>query len=753
MGSAFTGQAAAASADLAACEREPIHIPGSIQPYGMLLVLRPGSLELLQASANAAPLLGGDVAAALGRPLGEVLGGAGGDLLDELRSLPADGGHYLRLLTVVDAEGSRTVHAIAHQADGAVILELEERAGRRSGSFDDVYPLVRAFVEELHQCASLEALCTLAAREVRRMTGFDRVLVYQFDEDWNGMVIAEDRNEVLPSYHDLRFPASDIPAQARDLYRRNRLRLIADVDYRPVPLVPRDNPLSGRPLDLSLAVLRSVSPIHLEYMRNMGTGSSMSISLICNGRLWGLISCHSRAPRRVAFHVRTAGDHLAQLLALQIQARERAQNAELRMTLRAIQVQLLADMAEEERFLDGLVRDPGKLLGLVGATGAAVVFAGTCVRVGNTPSEAQIEALVAWLAERGERDVFHTECLSLLHEGAAAYPEVASGMLAAAISQIHPGYVLWFRPEVVHTVKWGGDPRKLEVADAAGRIHPRRSFELWRETVRLRSRPWAAEVVDAAGELRAAIVGIVLRKAEELAALSGELERSNKELEAFSYSVSHDLRAPFRHIVGYAELLREREGATLSPRGRHYVDSIIEAALSAGTLVDNLLSFSQMGRAALNIRLVDMDQLAVEARRRIEPDAEGRAIEWRVQPLGSVEADPAMLRLVLQNLFANAVKFTRGRERAVIEVGVEEREGERVFHVRDNGVGFDMAYVGKLFGVFQRLHRMDDFEGTGIGLANVKRIVERHGGRTWAQGAENKGATFYFALPLRAPRE
>jgi len=300
----------------------------------------------------------------------------------------------------------------------------------------------------------------------------------------------------------------------------------------------------------------------------------------------------------------------------------------------------------------------------------------------------------------------------------------------------------------VQTVSWGGDPNKPAwEGSAPERLHPRKSFEIWKETVRGRSLPWQATEVETVKELRNAIVGIVLRRAEELAALSEELQRSNKELEAFSYSVSHDLRAPFRHIVGYSELLKKSEGDRISERGRRYVETIIESALTAGALVDSLLNFSQMGRTALRPIGIDMNALVEEVRQRLAADGPDRRIEWRVARLAPVTADPIMLRLVVENLLSNALKYTRGRETARIEVGCRTEGGDLVYWVRDNGVGFDMAYVSKLFGVFQRLHRMEDFEGTGIGLANVRRIVERHGGRTWAEGALNEGAAFFFSLP------
>ncbi len=227
---------------------------------------------------------------------------------------------------------------------------------------------------------------------------------------------------------------------------------------------------------------------------------------------------------------------------------------------------------------------------------------------------------------------------------------------------------------------------------------------------------------------------------------TAQLQEINRELEAFSYSVSHDLRAPFRHIAGFSELLQKRLSVT-DDVARHYVQTIAESARYAGTLVDNLLAFSRMGRSEVRQRRIGMDGLLEEVLRDLAPEMAGRNIEWKISALGEVKADAVMLRLALQNLVANALKYTRKRSRAVIEIGAERGENENVYFVRDNGVGFDMRYVDKLFGVFQRLHRMEDFEGTGIGLASVRRIVQRHGGRTWAVGEPDVGATFYFSLP------
>jgi PAS domain S-box-containing protein len=234
---------------------------------------------------------------------------------------------------------------------------------------------------------------------------------------------------------------------------------------------------------------------------------------------------------------------------------------------------------------------------------------------------------------------------------------------------------------------------------------------------------------------------------QRVAERTAQLEVTNKELEAFAYSVSHDLRAPLRHIDGFIELLKKGIATNLDEEGRHYMKAISDSAKRMGALIDDLLSFSRMGRNEMSKMQVDIEKLVQEVIREFNPEAEGRNINWQISALPTVTGDKAMLRIVFVNLISNALKFTRKRGPAEIEIGfTKDKETGTVIFVRDNGVGFDQNYASKLFGVFQRLHRADEFEGTGIGLANVRRIIARHGGRTWAEGEIEKGATFYFSI-------
>jgi light-regulated signal transduction histidine kinase (bacteriophytochrome) len=241
----------------------------------------------------------------------------------------------------------------------------------------------------------------------------------------------------------------------------------------------------------------------------------------------------------------------------------------------------------------------------------------------------------------------------------------------------------------------------------------------------------------------------LLRHAQDqLRERTAQLESSNEELEAFSYSVSHDLRAPLRHIAGFAGMLREDIGPTLSAESLRHLTAISQSARQMGVLIDDLLSFSRLGRAALRKTAIDLDELVRETLGDFQAETKGRSIAWQIPPLPAVRADRALLRMVLVNLISNALKFTGARAAARIEIGhVPGAGGETVIFIRDNGAGFDPKYASKLFGVFQRMHSQEEFEGTGVGLANVRRIIHRHGGRAWAEGAVDGGATFYFSIP------
>jgi len=745
-------QASPDQLDISSCASEPIRTPGSIQPHGFMLTLSP-TLAVLQASANLLPLAGLAAEAAIGLPLTAVIGDAPSARIAQELGSDTLGQRPMYLGTVTLGNG-RHFDVLGHVWDGLVVAEFESVERAQPADFRHLYPLITDFLARVGEHASIAALTDLAARHVRSVTGYGRVMVYRFDPSGHGRVVAEAKAPEYESYLNQSFPASDIPSQARELYLLSPIRLIQDANYEAAPLFPAANPATGARNDLSFAALRSVSPVHLQYMRNMGTLASMSVSLIVKGKLWGLISCHNAAPCPVSVEKRTACEQLGQILALCVESREDSAELQFRLDVRRIMVEVLGRLTKGTDFVDNLSGVFAELLRFARAGGVALVVDDRILTYGDTPDEAAIRDLSTWLAVHGHTEVFHTDELAAVYPPAKAFLHNASGLLALPISRIHQHYLLWFRPELVQTVEWAGNPHEKNVAAGApAQLTPRQSFAAWRETIHGHSLPWHAAEIEMTTEFRTALLGIALERAEQMAELAEELGRANKELEAFSYSVSHDLRAPLRHIAGFSDLLLESAGSEDVALRQRFLKNIKESARLAGKLVDDLLSFSQMGRAALRPARIDMTDLVSGCIDKLGIEIGQRRVDWHIDRMPVVQGDPSFLHLAMFNLLSNAVKFTGGRDPAVIRIWAEEDGDDYVFHVADNGAGFNRDYVHKLFGVFQRLHRMEDFQGTGIGLANVRRIIERHSGRVWADSIQGEGATFSFTLPKQAITE
>jgi light-regulated signal transduction histidine kinase (bacteriophytochrome) len=531
------------------CAAEPIHVPGAIQPSGVLLGIdaRTGTVTLC--SANATELLDRDQPADLAVELAELAGNVLRKFLpDGPASVPDDA--PLRWLAQVAVAG-RLHEVLAYRSRHVLVLEFERSVVEASRS-RPIYDVVHAFVEQLRDVGSIDALCRAAVQEVRRLTGFGRVLAYRFDAEGHGEVLAEEAADGYQSYAGHWFPASDIPAQARALYRVNRIRVIGDVDYRPVPLraCADPDPEASR-LDMTHSFLRSVSPIHLEYMRNMGTRASMSVSIVVRGELWGLISCHDRSPRTVGYEVRTACEHLGQLLAMQVEAAEDRARVGERLQRHQNVLDLVSQLTEGDDSLELLTREPATLLALAGASGAALVRDDRCWCVGRTPTrDAVFEICRVLLPRVGE--VWSTDRLIDQLPAAAPDSDVACGVLALSISRVHRHMLLWFRPEYVKTVRWAGEPGRLPRQDD-GRVHPRRSFATWLEQVGGRSAPWRESELAAAAELRHALVDVVLRHVTE----RNQMERALRESEErFRLVVASASLGTFDHdmLTGEVEL-------------------------------------------------------------------------------------------------------------------------------------------------------------------------------------------------------
>ncbi|MBS4080981.1 ATP-binding protein [Pseudomonas rustica] len=730
---------------LANCADEPIRFPGAIQPHGLLLTLSEPALEIIQVSANVESLLGRPALALIGQPLQSLIGDEHAAQVRQTLQQPtlSDSAPLLFRLNDMAFEG------LLHRHKGVLILELEihvENFQPRNVAGSETH--LGRMLQRLQGATTLQALYDISVKEIQAMTGYDRVLIYRFEEEGHGQVIAEASDPSMEVFNGLFFPASDIPEQARELYRTNWLRIIPDAAYEPVPLVPKLRPDTQTPLDLSFATLRSVSPIHCQYMKNMGVLSSMSISLLKGDKLWGLISCGNREPLHVPHELRAACQTIGQVLSLQISAMEAlevSRQREAKVDALAMLNQAMID--SPQNVFDGLANQPEVLMALTGAGGIAIIEDKQLHRYGNCPEPDEIRALHKWLQDSGEA-VFSSHHLASVYPPAAHYQQVASGVLAMSLPKPVDNGVLWFRPEVKENINWSGDPRKpldLENSDAGLRLRPRTSFEIWKVEMAGISTKWSHGDLFAANDLRrSALENDLARQVRR----EQEAVRARDELVAV---VSHDLRNPMTVIsmlCGMMQKAFSSDGPHTSRRISTAIDTMQQAAGRMNTLLEDLLDTSKIdaGRYTITPQKLDVGQMFEEAQSLLAPLAIDKdiSISFEADADLSIHGDPERLFQVLSNLIGNAIKFTP--RLGTVGVRAKSVGDEIVFTVRDSGEGIPKENLPH---VFDRYWTVKDGNptGTGLGLYITQGIVEAHGGRIVAESEPGQGSEFRFTVP------
>lgn len=722
------------------CSREPIHIPGAIQPHGALIVLEQGTFRVLQVSANVQNLCGWTSNQLLEQCFLD-------QISEKVEWVRAAFEHEDPLIV-----SPITVHAprgafdcLIHKHDGLLILELEPV---QDGPPARSHRRLQKVFAEMRQALEPAELYQIMARFIAQLTGYERVMVYRFDEDWHGEVVGECLLAEVDSYFGHHFPASDIPEQARALYTRSWLRIIPDAHYAAVPLQPLLNPLTERPTDLSFSVLRSVSPVHLEYLKNMDVGASMSISLIIEGKLWGLIACHHREPRPLAQPLRAACEVFGQVASLEIAAKaEKALLSEY-MDASRIQTRFFDIISSEQNVLEALVHYGPELIRFMNAGGAAIYLNEQFTLLGDTPPESVLNLLVGWLNHQELAPTFVTDSLSTVYPQAVAMTSIASGMLALKLSHALPNYIIWFRPEVITTVTWAGNPDKA--VEPGQILHPRKSFAAWKQTVTGRSLPWKETEKQGAIELRSAINALVLRRNQQLIRENVDLEKKNTDLNSFAYIASHDLREPLRGISHYSTFILEDHEAVLPYDAVTKLKKISGLAVDSERLLDALSHYSRIGRMEINRRETELDEVLDKVLRSLDVTIEENSVTIR-QPesLPVLACDAVLVKEVLLNLISNAIRYNLSKEKWV-EIGslpVNESRKTPVIYVKDNGIGIRKKHFDAVFTIFRRLNVQGSFgDGSGAGLAIARSIVERHGGQIWVESEPNIGTTFFFTL-------
>lgn len=523
------------SVDLTNCDREPIHLLGAVQPFGFLVALDNAQWVVTHLSGNADVWLGGGPAELIGRPIEDVFTPDSIHLIRGQLQTAVFTNTVARAFSVpLLTDGSRFDLAI-HVSGDTIVIECEpciDEPGVNSGA------LVRAMIARLQQTTDLRTFYRVAAREMRGLTGFDRVMVYRFDHDGSGEVIAESARGGLESYLGLHYPASDIPRQARILYERNWLRIIPDISATPVAVEP--GLIAGRPLDLSMSVLRSVSPIHIEYLQNMGVGASMSVSILRDGKLWGLFACHHYAPHGVPFERRTAAELFGQMFSLLMESRERDNEAAYEARARKLHNQLVTVMAAEATRFDSIVAHLDEIADLLSCDGIGVWTGGNATLQGMAPTQEQFASLIDHLARSDLSDVLACHEIAAAYPPARAFADRAAGMLVVPLSRPARDFLVFFRKEAARSVNWAGDPSKpVAVGPLGVRLTPRKSFELWRETVSGQSVPWQGVDVRIAESLRVSLLEVILRLSD---ITESERRRAQERQELLIAELNHRVR-------------------------------------------------------------------------------------------------------------------------------------------------------------------------------------------------------------------
>lgn len=518
-------------ADLSNCEREQIHLAGSIQPHGALLVVRESDHVVVQASANASAFLG------LGEDvLGRALDDVEGDLAACIRPHLNEPLHMIPMAVrcrVGDppAEFDGLLH---RPRGGGLLIELE-----RAGPPVDLHADVEEALQRILASSSLQTLCDDTARIFKDLTGYDRVMVYRFDEDGHGEIFAECKEPGIESLLGNRYPASDIPHIARQLYVQNRVRVLFDVEYAPVPLEPRLSPITGQDLDMSLCLLRSMSPIHIQYLKNMGVAATLVVSLVVGGRLWGLIACHHYTPRFVHYELRTLCDLLAENVATRIAALESFARAQADLAVRRLEQRMIEAVSRDGDWRSALFDSPQSLLQPLNASGAALLFEGEVLTAGEVPGTHELRDIGAWLDQQPRAPVIATASLASDNPLFAPLVPVASGLIAAPVSNAPGEYLIWLRPERVRTLTWGGNPFKpVVVGDDPSELSPRSSFAKWHQLVEGTAEPWTPTDLSAARLIGETVADVVLQfRSVRMLIAQDQLERVSRQVRLSGHPV------------------------------------------------------------------------------------------------------------------------------------------------------------------------------------------------------------------------
>jgi light-regulated signal transduction histidine kinase (bacteriophytochrome) len=740
------------------CESEAIHIPGTIQPHGFLLAVTACNYTVAFCSENCFDFLNKTHIELLGKKLETIFSKADVENIEQqFKEFSAD---LMRPFIINYNE--KTFHVTAHKSDEVIILEFEVFSEPKM-DLPDLLIQMKRFAYHTERAENLQSLCQDIVDETRSITGYDRVMIYRFDKEYNGEVFAESKKEDLEPFLHLHYPHTDIPAQARELYLRNLVRMVVDVNYTPIPVFTiSDEVNKNNTLDLSLSSLRSVSPIHLQYCKNMGVGATFVISLLHHKKLWGLISCHHCSAKYIPYYTRLAAHLQGIFLSSQIDVRQTADEFELAKETGKKVVD----------FQNLLINNPytltqkstlSKLKDLINADGVMLRYNEENFTEGDLPVEQEIDDLINWLKSEKGSQSFNTHQLHQHYAGATQIANSIAGVVYLPLSNNNKNCIVWTRREVEKNIEWAGDPSKaVQKNEGNLMLSPRKSFEIWKQSVKLTSEEWKtpelkeAEAITATIQRQLHLADLKVQE-EKYLTLNQKLQKANDELANMNWISTHDLKEPLRKIQVYGSIILEKDGANIPDSVKENILRMQKSANKMQVLIDDLLTYSKVMNEEKKLDPVDLNEIIEGILLDFKENIEEKNITIQLRNLPTVLGIKFQLRQLFLNLISNSIKFIRQEVTPVISISGEKVTSEKInfasqkFYkiiVKDNGIGFDAAYEEKVFKIFQRLHSQTEFMGTGIGLSICKKIAELHGGYIEAEGIEGEGATFSVYLPV-----
>lgn len=764
------------------CAKEPIHIPGSIQPHGFFIMLHLPQLDIVAISENIVQFTEIEAKKWISKNISALLDEATVDVIRQSKNGNSEVSNPQRCY-IKSSHQVTSFDMLIHtqnQFSDKLLLDFELAQENLNNNYHTFYNQLNETIMKFQNTSQEEELFQVAVRQIKQITGFHRVMLYRFDEEWNGAVVAEDLEEILEPYLGLHYPASDIPAQARALYEKNKIRIIANVDYIPSALVVA--PSVSAPIDLTYSSIRSVSPVHIEYLKNMGVKASMSISILIHDKLWGLFACHHYQPLNLNFQTRRLCELVSNIFASHFNLlKEKARN-KYEEELQVHKNTLIRQITQCGDIHKGLVGFETTVLKLADCSGAAVCIEDNIMLLGKTPALPFVRQLLNWLSQLDE-NIFYTHQLYKFYEPAERNKQ-SSGLLAIAISRSTKEYILWFKEEVLQTVFWAGNPNKsVEVSNENVTVSPRKSFEAWKQLVKNTSLAWQPAEIKIATTFREDLLGIVIKNANKLKRANKALEKANKKLSQeiqqriatekqlvkakleaeemnrlktnFLANMSHEIRTPINGIVGLTNVI-ELEFAQREPTILNYTELIKKSGKRLLNTINSIIDIARIEAEKIQVYIttVDVLHLATESVRLLLPMAKEKGLYLTIVPPKKqimINTDETLAHQVLNNIIVNAIKFTeQGGVTISFEINYDNGAPYCEIVVSDTGIGMDETFLKKLYQPFQQESKgyNRQYEGSGLGLAISKSYMELMSGKILVKTRINHGTTFRLAFPL-----